>query len=329
MPRMSFGDDECVFVEHEPVPWEPSTPLEQEEWKGWFDALGRLKDVEKLKRKAYYGGLSQGVRREAWKFVLGCYPEGATRKEREALLAAKGREYETYRQQWESITLEQEARFSKFRERRHRIEKDVIRTDRSNPMFVDDEGEGLKRLNNILLTYSFYNFDLSYCQGMNELAAPLLVVMEDEVEAFWCFQKLMDITEPNFHKDSNGMHTQLQLLRHLCQEMEPELFNYLEAKECSNLYFCFRWLLILYKREFPLTEVLRLWEALWSRVRGEHLHLFFAVAIMRQHKATITGQEMGFDDVLKYVNDLSGRLNLMETLKDADLLAQRHEHMTG
>lgn len=264
---LKFGDDECVFVEHEPVPWEQATPLDIEEWKTLFDKEGRLTSIETVKRRAYYGGLAPAVRREGWKYLLGCYPANSTRKERELLLAAKGKEYENYRRQWESITLEQEARFAKFRERRHRIEKDVIRTDRTNPMFADDEGEGLRRLNNILLTYSFYNFDLSYCQGMNELAAPLLVVMEDEVEAFWCFQRFMDITEPNFHKDSNGMHTQLQLLRHLCQSLEPELYAYFEAHECSNLYFCFRWLLILYKREFALGEVLRLWEALWSRVR--------------------------------------------------------------
>lgn len=29
-------------------------------------------------------------------------------------------------------------------------------------------------------------------QGMSDLAAPLLVVMEEEVEAFWCFQMVMD-----------------------------------------------------------------------------------------------------------------------------------------
>ncbi len=39
------------------------------------------------------------------------------------------------------------------------------------------------------------------------------------------------------------------------QGLEPELYSYLEARECSNLYFCFRWLLILYKREFALPEV--------------------------------------------------------------------------
>ena len=29
---------------------------------------------------------------------------------------------------------------------------------------------------------------------------------------------------------------------------------------CSNLYMCFRWLFLQFKREFAFSEVLRLWE---------------------------------------------------------------------
>ena len=129
-----------------------------------------------------------------------------------------------------------------FRDRRSRIEKDVVRTDRGIEMFADAAGPGLERLHAILLTYSFYNFDLSYCQGMSDLAAPLLLVMEDEVEAFWCFQQLMQQVEPNFHKDQNGMHRQLEMLQVLTAHLDPELLAYLQSKDCSNFYFCFRWL---------------------------------------------------------------------------------------
>eukprot|EP00960_Hanusia_phi_P062245 765099-Hanusia_phi.AAC.2 len=203
------GDDECVFVEHEPLPWEDQGLIEEAEFRGFFEANGRIRDIQKLRRRAYYGGFAPNVRRDGWKWLLGCYPVNSTRKDREHLLQQKAKEYEAYRRQWESITADQESRFSKFRDRRHRIEKDVIRTDRSIDIFVDDNGEGLQKLYRILLTYSFYNFDLSYCQGMSDLAAPLLVVMEDE--------KLMDLMEPNFHKDQNGMHTQLQTINTLCK----------------------------------------------------------------------------------------------------------------
>jgi Rab-GTPase-TBC domain len=33
-----------------------------------------------------------------------------------------------------------------------------------------------------------------------------------------------------------------------------------ESQESSNMYFCFRWLLILFKREFSFPDIMRLWE---------------------------------------------------------------------
>lgn len=189
-------------------------------------------------------------------------------------------------------------------------------------MFADDDGAGLTRLRSILLTYSFFNFDLAYCQGMSDLAAPMLVVMEgDEVEAFWCFQKLMEDMEPNFHKDQNGMHTQLQMLQSLCAQHEPDLLAYLESKDCANLYFCFRWLLIRFKREFETKDTMRLWEALWAS-QDPHLHLFVALAILRQHKAHMMAEDMGFDEVLQFVNGLALQIDCDATLKSADWLSQ-------
>jgi len=33
-----------------------------------------------------------------------------------------------------------------------------------------------------------------------------------------------------------------------------------ESKDCLNLFFCFRWLLVLFKREFSFETIQRLWE---------------------------------------------------------------------
>lgn len=39
-------------------------------------------------------------------------------------------------------------------------EKDVKRTDRSMDFFKDEESDNMKKLNDILMTYTMYNFDL-------------------------------------------------------------------------------------------------------------------------------------------------------------------------
>ena len=48
-----------------------------------------------------------------------------------------------------------------------------------------------------------------FLQGMSDLLSPILFVMDDESEAFWCFVALMERLGPNFNRDQNGMHSQL------------------------------------------------------------------------------------------------------------------------
>lgn len=50
---------------------------------------------------------------------------------------------------------------------------------------------------------------LSVLQGMSDLLSPILFVMEDESQSFWCFVALMERLGPNFNRDQNGMHSQL------------------------------------------------------------------------------------------------------------------------
>lgn len=316
-------EDDCVWVERQPIPWQTTGVVDEIRWRSLFDATGALKDFDRMRESVYYGGCTGTVRREAWKWLLGCYPLTSTRKQRQSLLEGKRQEYACYKLQWSSITPQQALHFAKFRDRRQRIDKDVVRTDRDLDMFAHESSVGLERMRSILLTYSFYNFDLSYCQGMSDLLAPLLLVMDDEVEAFWCFQKLMERMEGNFHKDLNGMHTSLLDLQQMCGELEPELLRYLESKDCSNFYFCFRWLLIMYKREFVPDDTARLWEALWAS-KDKKLHLYLAIALLRQHMTQMMEEDMEFDGVLKLINGLALKINCLDTLKEAHTLSQQH-----
>lgn len=70
----------------------------------------------------------------------------------------------------------------------HQIRLDVQRTFRDHPLFAKEDSPYLVRLRDILYTYAYFNPSLEYSQGMNDLAAILLLVLGEEVDSFWCFK---------------------------------------------------------------------------------------------------------------------------------------------
>ncbi|XP_009363991.2 TBC1 domain family member 15 [Pyrus x bretschneideri] len=295
-------------------------PLGSDEWEAFFDSEGRIIDSEAFRKRIFYGGVEHKLRKEVWPFLLGYHAFDSTDAEREYLRAVKKSEFETIKMQWQSISPEQAKRFTKFRERKGLIEKDVVRTDRSLSYYDGDDNPNVNLLRDILLTYSFYNFDLGYCQGMSDLLSPILYVMEDESESFWCFVSLMERLGPNFNRDQSGMHSQLFAVTKLVELLDVPLHNHFTQKDCLNYFFCFRWVLIQFKREFEFDKTLRLWEILWTHYPSEHLHLYVCVAILKRHRSKIIGEQMDFDTLLKFINELSGHIDLDAVVRDAEAL---------
>ncbi|KAG0046690.1 GTPase activating protein [Gryganskiella cystojenkinii] len=168
-----------------------------------------------------------------------------------------------------------------------------------------------------------------YVQGMSDLLAPVFAVMGDEVMGFWAFVGLMEKTKKNFYRDQVGMQSQLEALGQLIQVLDPKLYKHLEKCEALNLFFCFRWLLIWFKREFEWVDIMRLWEVLFSDHLSTQFHLFVAMAILDKHRDVMMDHLRGFDEILKYVNDLSMTINLEETLQNAEILCHRLEHIAA
>lgn len=295
-------------------------PLENEEWATFLDSEGRVLDSKALRKRIFYGGLGHRLRREVWKFLLGYHQYDSTYMEREELRVKKYKEYKVLKDQWQTISDQQAKRFAKFRERKSRVEKDVVRTDRVLPFYAGDENQNVTKLHDILVTYSFYNFDLGYCQGMSDFLSPILFVMEDESESFWCFVALMEHLAPNFNRDQNGMHSQLLAVSKLVELLDSPLHKYLKQADCLNYFFCFRWILIQFKREFEYESVMRLWEVLWTHYLTEHFHLYICVALLKKYRRKIVDEQMDFDCLLRFINGLSGQINLEAALRDAESL---------
>lgn len=220
------------------------------------------------------------------------------------------------------------------------VEKDVHRTDRHIPLFAGEDiphpdpdspfaesgtNVHLEQMKDMLLTYNEYNRDLGYVQGMSDLLAPIYAVEQDDAVAFWGFVGFMERMERNFLRDQSGMRLQLMTLDHLCQLLDPKLYEHLQKVDSTNFFFFFRMLLVWFKREFEFTDILRLWEGLWTDYLSANYHLFIAMAILEKHRDVIMDHLKGFDEVLKYVNELSGTIDLQSTLVRAEALFRKFQ----
>lgn len=70
------------------------------------------------------------------------------------------------------------------------IDLDVNRTYRDHIMFRERYGLKQQALFNILGAYSVYNREIGYCQGMSQIAALLLMYLNEE-DAFWALSVLV------------------------------------------------------------------------------------------------------------------------------------------
>lgn len=234
-----------------------------------------------------------------WKYLLGYYNWNDTYAERLEKVKQKTNEYFVMKLQWKSMTSSQENRFMDFQTRKNLIDKDVNRTDRTCPFYEGDNNPNIYSLFEILMTYVMYNFDLGYVQGMSDLLSPILFLMENEVDAFWCFVGFMDKVASNFDMDQAGMKNQLQQLHLLLSFCDPELATYLDNHESGNMFFCFRWLLVLFKREFSQLDIMNLWEIIWTDLPCKNFHLLICIALLDSEKSTLIGKGYGFTEILK------------------------------
>ncbi|PSN55056.1 hypothetical protein C0J52_04140 [Blattella germanica] len=98
----------------------------------------------------------------------------------------------------------------------------------------------------------------------------------------------------------------------------PELASYLEQHDSGNMFFCFRWLLVLFKREFSFQDIMRLWEVLWTDLPCPNFHLLLCVAILDTEQTILIENNYGFTEILKHINDLSLHIELDLTLCKAE-----------
>uniref|UniRef100_A0A6Q2Y955 Small G protein signaling modulator 1b n=1 Tax=Esox lucius TaxID=8010 RepID=A0A6Q2Y955_ESOLU len=195
----------------------------------------------------------------------------------------------------------------------HRIDKDVRRCDRTYWYFTPGN---LEKLRNIMCSYVWQHLEIGYVQGMCDLLAPLLVVLDDEVMAFSCFSELMKRMNQNF-PHGGAMDSHFANMRSLIQILDSELFELMQMNgDYTHFYFCYRWFLLDFKREMVYDDVFSVWETIWAATytSSTHFVLFIALAMVEMYRDIILENNMDFTDIIKFFNEMAEHHNVPQVL---------------
>lgn len=163
------------------------------------------------------------------------------------------------------------------------ISKDVERTFPDIDYFRSEAVQ--KSLTNILFIYAKLNPDVSYKQGMHELAAPMLwVVAQDsglsddiglfdpegaEADAFELFGQVMKSAKPWYMSaDLKGQPAivtkSIHIQEDLLKKADPEVYKTLKSNSIEPQIWGIRWIRLLFGREFKFDQMLALWDSMFA-----------------------------------------------------------------
>ncbi|KAH9793542.1 Rab-GAP TBC domain-containing protein [Citrus sinensis] len=157
------------------------------------------------------------------------------------------------------------------------IDHDLPRTFPGHPWL--DTPDGHATLRRVLVGYSFRDSDVGYCQGLNYVAALLLLVMKTEEDAFWMLAVLLENVLVNdcYTNNLSGCHVEQRVFKDLLVKQCPRIASHLEALDFDVSLVATEWFLCLFSKSLPSETTLRVWDV-----------LFYEGAKMREDELLVT-----------------------------------------
>ncbi|RZC73847.1 hypothetical protein C5167_049328 [Papaver somniferum] len=201
------------------------------------------------------------------------------------------------------------------------------------------------RLVAILEAYALYDAEIGYCQGMSDLLSPIIAVIEEDHEAFWCFVGFMRKARHNFRLDEVGIRRQLNIVSKIIKSKDSHLYRHLEKLQAEDCFFVYRMVVVLFRRELTFEQTVCIWEVMWAdqaalragigksawgRIRQrapptDDLLLYAIAACVLQRRKLIIEKYSSMDEIIRECNSMAGQLDVWKLLDDAhDLVVTLH-----
>ncbi|BGP23116.1 hypothetical protein JCM10295v2_002009 [Rhodotorula toruloides] len=205
-------------------------------------------------------------------------------------------------------------------------------------VFFAGNGPGVDKLRNVLVAYSRRNPKIGYCQGMNNLAATLLLTHPTEEDAFWVLVCIIENILPSDYYTSHLLVSRAdqQVLRDLVERIMPKFATHLDEHGVELSAITFGWFLSLFTDCLPIQTLLRVWDLFF--IHGTIFLFRIAVAILKLHEAELLACDSAAslyallgqlpsglwnaDRLLKVACD-----DLASVVKDRDVSLLRNKHV--
>ncbi|XP_010187642.1 PREDICTED: USP6 N-terminal-like protein, partial [Mesitornis unicolor] len=182
------------------------------------------------------------------------------------------------------------------------IDLDVNRTFRNHIMFRDRYGVKQQALFHVLSAYSVYNTEVSYCQGMSQIAAILLMYLNEE-DAFWALAQLLTNQRHAMHGFFIPGFPKLQRFQahheQILSKLFPKLKKHMDKEQMTTGIYTTKWFLQCFIDRTPFTLTLRLWDI--YILEGERVLTAMAYTILKLHKKRLL--KMMLEDLREFLQE--------------------------
>eukprot|EP00457_Paulinella_chromatophora_P006100 gb/GEZN01006118.1/.p1 GENE.gb/GEZN01006118.1/~~gb/GEZN01006118.1/.p1 ORF type:complete len:423 (-),score=58.49 gb/GEZN01006118.1/:352-1620(-) len=180
------------------------------------------------------------------------------------------------------------------------IKKDAHRTMIHYQKFSDRQ-QAIDALTNLLHAYVVADPEVGYCQGMNFVAASVLIAIPDQEQAFQCFFMLMTHPRYSFRElyleDLSGLKLAKYQFDCLMQWYHPKLAKHLKSLDLwEGANYNTSWFMTLFSRgELPRATVDRIWDYIFGEGYRGMFQVGLAILDVIQDKVLAMDYEQTFN----------------------------------
>lgn len=179
------------------------------------------------------------------------------------------------------------------------IDKDVGRCFPAHPLFAQAGGEGQTMLGQVLKTYSLYDPEIGYCQGMGFIVGILLMKM-DARDAFCVFVKLMENhgLRDSYSHSLTGLHSRIFQFQQLLTPLAPALVAHFQALGVEFAYLS-QWFMTIFATTCPLDTLFRIYDIVLAEGADETIMRVALALILKNEQSLLAKPEL--EDVLAFL----------------------------